>query len=114
MQNQDPTADTDPNEYINQLVQVNSLEQLISINQTLSTALTAVSASPDASSVKSPINASVNGVADIGATPQVSSASQGAGTSAAIRQAPGNLSIPEGKPAAHAVAEALNGRHHST
>src|ERR1700722_7477608 len=39
MQNQDPTADTDPNEYINQLVQVNSLEQLIDINQTLSTAL---------------------------------------------------------------------------
>jgi len=36
MQNQDPTADTDPNEYINQLVNVNSLEQLISINQTLS------------------------------------------------------------------------------
>ena len=36
MQNQDPTADTDPNEYINQLVQVNSLEQLIDINQTLS------------------------------------------------------------------------------
>ena len=35
MQNQDPTADTDPNEYINQLVQVNSLEQLIDINQTL-------------------------------------------------------------------------------
>ncbi len=29
MQNQDPTATTDPNEYINQLVQVNSLEQLI-------------------------------------------------------------------------------------
>jgi flagellar basal-body rod modification protein FlgD len=39
MQNQDPTAQTDPNEYINQLVQVNSLEQLISINQNLSTAL---------------------------------------------------------------------------
>ena len=35
MKNQDPTADTDPNEYINQLVQVNSLEQLISINQDL-------------------------------------------------------------------------------
>ena len=41
MQNQDPTADTDPNEYIDQLVQVNSLEQLIHINQTLATALTA-------------------------------------------------------------------------
>src|ERR1019366_4131317 len=38
MQNQDPTANTDPNEYINQLVQVNSLEQLIQMNQTLSTA----------------------------------------------------------------------------
>jgi flagellar basal-body rod modification protein FlgD len=35
MKNQDPTANTDPNEYINQLVNVNSLEQLISINQTL-------------------------------------------------------------------------------
>jgi flagellar basal-body rod modification protein FlgD len=35
MQNQDPTSTTDPNEYINQLVQVNSLEQLISINQEL-------------------------------------------------------------------------------
>ena len=39
MKNQDPTANTDPNEYINQLVQVNSLEQLIDINQNLSTAL---------------------------------------------------------------------------
>lgn len=35
MKNQDPTANTDPNEYINQLVQVNSLQQLISINQDL-------------------------------------------------------------------------------
>ena len=35
LKNQDPTANTDPNEYINQLVQVNSLEQLISINQDL-------------------------------------------------------------------------------
>jgi flagellar basal-body rod modification protein FlgD len=33
LQNQDPTADTDPNEYVNQLVDVNSLQQLISINQ---------------------------------------------------------------------------------
>jgi flagellar basal-body rod modification protein FlgD len=39
MQNQDPTAQTDPNEYISQLVQVNSLEQLISINQNLSMVL---------------------------------------------------------------------------
>jgi flagellar basal-body rod modification protein FlgD len=43
MQNQDPTADTDPNEYINQLVQVNSLEQLISINQDLTPTAAAAS-----------------------------------------------------------------------
>nr|HQT26782.1 flagellar hook capping FlgD N-terminal domain-containing protein [Burkholderiales bacterium] len=35
LQNQDPTANTDPNAYINQLVGINSLEQLISINQDL-------------------------------------------------------------------------------
>lgn len=33
LQNQDPTADTDPNSYVNQLINVNSLQQLISINQ---------------------------------------------------------------------------------
>jgi flagellar hook assembly protein FlgD len=32
LQNQDPTSDQDPNEYVDQLVQINSLEQLISIN----------------------------------------------------------------------------------
>src|ERR1035438_8133604 len=46
MQNQDPTANTDPNEYINQLVNVNSLEQLININQTLSTSLGSPSTNP--------------------------------------------------------------------
>ena len=35
MQNQDPTTPTDPNAYIQQLVGVNSLQQLISINQAL-------------------------------------------------------------------------------
>ena len=36
LKNQDPTQPTDPNEYIQQLVGVNSLQQLISINQGLS------------------------------------------------------------------------------
>jgi flagellar basal-body rod modification protein FlgD len=56
MQNQDPTADTDPNEYINQLVQVNSLEQLIDINQTLSgdASGSADSTSTSSSSASSP------------------------------------------------------------
>lgn len=44
LKNQDPTANTDPNEYINQLVQVNSLEQLISINQDLAPLASADSA----------------------------------------------------------------------
>jgi flagellar basal-body rod modification protein FlgD len=39
MKNQDPTSATDPNQYVNQLVSVNSLEQLIEINQTLSGAM---------------------------------------------------------------------------
>ena len=36
MKNQDPTQPTDPNAYIQQLVGVNSLQQLIQINQGLS------------------------------------------------------------------------------
>jgi flagellar basal-body rod modification protein FlgD len=35
LKNQDPTQPTDPNAYIQQLVGVNSLQQLIQINQTL-------------------------------------------------------------------------------
>ena len=35
MKNQDPTQPTDPNQYIQQLVGVNSLQQLIQINQGL-------------------------------------------------------------------------------
>jgi len=37
LQNQDPTQPTDPNQYITQLAQVNSLQQLISINQGIGT-----------------------------------------------------------------------------
>jgi flagellar basal-body rod modification protein FlgD len=33
MKNQDPTQPTDPNAYITQMVDVNSLQQLIGINQ---------------------------------------------------------------------------------
>jgi flagellar basal-body rod modification protein FlgD len=38
LKNQDPTQPTDPTEYITQMVGVNSLQQLIDINQGLSTA----------------------------------------------------------------------------
>ncbi len=117
MQNQDPTATTDPNEYINQLVNVNSLEQLIDINQTLST------------DVGSPASASSNGT-----SPQVSTDASSAGNSTAsatatrsLRAAPsatatptastlqassnsGNLSAPQANSAAVRVGHALTQR----
>jgi flagellar basal-body rod modification protein FlgD len=43
LKNQDPTQPTDPNQYITQLAQVNSLEQLISINQGIGTLNTSIS-----------------------------------------------------------------------
>lgn len=130
MQNQDPTADTDPNEYINQLVQVNSLEQLIDINQNLSTALGDPTNS-SSSSASSPANgktAGLTGATASAATAQAHAAAHKAGASAAarsaatgtvasstvaaasVRRAPGNLGVPEANPAAHRVAHALDGR----
>lgn len=53
MQNQDPTQPTDPNEYISQMVDVNSLQQLIGINQgvtSLDTAAGVSNASANATS----------------------------------------------------------------
>jgi flagellar basal-body rod modification protein FlgD len=79
MQNQDPTADTDPNEYINQLVQVNSLEQLIDINQNLSTALGSSGAT---SSQSGAAKSSLTGTSPAGASSPASAAAA-PGTSAA-------------------------------
>ena len=52
LKNQDPTQPTDPNAYISQLVGVNSLQQLISINQGLT------SIEPSSSSAVSPATGS--------------------------------------------------------
>jgi flagellar basal-body rod modification protein FlgD len=58
MQNQDPTQPTDPNAYIQQLVGVNSLQQLIAINQDLSGLSTSTTAAADkASTITSPTTA---------------------------------------------------------
>jgi len=111
MQNQDPTADTDPNEYINQLVQVNSLEQLISINQTLttdstSTATGSATKTPGADQVLSGVNQVQPTAA--GAPPQ-SAAQQlaQASTVPSLRSTEGNLMVPAASPAAQRVAESL-------
>lgn len=88
MKNQDPTSQTDPNEYINQLVQVNSLEQLISINQDLG----------GGSSTNSGSGGTTNG----------SSGVVGAGQAQpAVAAAAGNLSAPAAGGKASRIADAL-------
>ncbi len=57
LKNQDPTQPTDPNQYITQLAQVNSLQQLISINQGIGTLDSAISAPDGGSSSGSNANA---------------------------------------------------------
>ncbi len=101
MQNQDPTANTDPNEYINQLVQVNSLEQLIGINQTLTTALGASGSATDPSAQPESRTA-------IPAKPSLAAAPAPAAALAAPHSF-GNLSAPAANPSALRVAHALDG-----
>jgi flagellar basal-body rod modification protein FlgD len=138
MQNQDPTDQTDPNEYIDQLVQVNSLEQLIDINQNLSTVLgipdgssAQGAASPQGSGSVSPRAAGLTPSTSDGAPAivhpaahkasalgqvQSAAAASAAGNSASThskavaRSTEGNLGVPEAKPAAERVARALAGR----
>ncbi len=118
MKNQDPTAQNDPNAYINQLVQVNSLEQLIQINGSLSSALGTTASGATAHALPGRVAASP----DLG-TPANSSAPASAPSappagigqpaslnSAPFRTAAGNLSAPDPMPAAQRVAQALSGR----
>jgi len=130
MQNQDPTADTDPNEYINQLVNVNSLEQLIDINQNLSTALGDSSTSSSSSAgaqtaqtapgIASPSALSGGAATKANVLASAQSALASAGTangvqshSSAASRTSGNLSVPNASSAAHRVAHALDGRTHA-
>jgi flagellar basal-body rod modification protein FlgD len=132
MQNQDPTADTDPNEYINQLVQVNSLEQLIDINQTLTTDLGSTPTSSNngtssqtvgtagGSGDKAPasIASAVQRTTHTGHTGsalplgQAGSAVGNANSlqSPFTQRTAGNLSVPEVNRAAQRVGHALDGR----
>ncbi|HEV2487810.1 MAG TPA: flagellar hook capping FlgD N-terminal domain-containing protein [Terracidiphilus sp.] len=132
MKNQDPTANTDPNQYINQLVNVNSLEQLININQNLATAL-GYSNTGSASAGTGQTAGTTSALTD--ASPAGTSSQASAGThkidapaagqsavsstdmsnnlvafAAVARSAHGNLSVPDADPAAHSVAQALSGQ----
>jgi flagellar basal-body rod modification protein FlgD len=109
LQNQDPTANTDPNEYINQLVEVNSLEQLIDIHQTLSGAL---------GTTKTTSGGAVHATTGANALSQTASTAisgamlPGNVTHPAITA--GNLNVPDVSNAAQRVANALNGQSLST
>jgi flagellar basal-body rod modification protein FlgD len=119
MKNQDPTANTDPNAYINQLVGVNSLEQLIDINQNLSTALgdsgTATGHSVTGHGMTSPPSLRSGTVAaapaasarQATATPNAAPEAMSHSKTAPV--AAGNLGVPRVAPAAHRVAQALSG-----
>jgi flagellar basal-body rod modification protein FlgD len=126
MQNQDPTADTDPNEYINQLVNVNSLEQLIGINQTLTGDL---GPPPTTSAGGDPASATATGQptpaakASPGLPPGAVSHDRPSGfgelqsagvplAPASAARVPGNLSVPRASAASQGVARALDGHSH--
>jgi flagellar basal-body rod modification protein FlgD len=134
MQNQDPTDETDPNEYIDQLVDVNSLEQLIDINQTLSGAFGTPSSSGTGDSTPAQTG-SATPAGPASSTPGVSGPSARtvpfnsapaapvsgalaafhsdagqAGAAQLPRRVSGNLSMPAAIPAAQRVAHALDGK----
>jgi flagellar basal-body rod modification protein FlgD len=117
MKNQDPTADTDPNEYINQLVNVNSLEQLIQISQTLTTDLGSTTASSSGAATTGASTSAVSSLTGAGASAQAQPSSSGTSTTlpgalsaAAAKLAPGNLGVPAANPAAQSVAQSLSVR----
>jgi flagellar basal-body rod modification protein FlgD len=108
MQNQDPTATTDPNEYVNQLVSVNSLEQLIQINETLQGAAAAAGAS------RPSISGTSNYIQTSGAPQNTTSTHSRDSMIPRISStlSDGNLAVPGTHPAAQRVAQSLSGRVH--
>jgi flagellar basal-body rod modification protein FlgD len=109
MQNQDPTADTDPNEYVDQLVQVNSLEQLISINQTLTASLDPSSSTSNTSGDTASGKVSAVPMQQSAAAPAPATANHKPSAMASQLHAPGNLSVPAANRAAQRVGHALDG-----
>jgi len=105
MQNQDPTASTDPNEYINQLVNVNSLEQLISINQTLTNAYDSSTSSSSSQSHTAAASTAALSTAD--STNNSAMSSTNSATVSSLQKVAGNLGVPATNPSAQAIASAL-------
>jgi flagellar basal-body rod modification protein FlgD len=110
LQNQDPTADTDPNEYVDQLVQVNSLQQQIQMNQTLDGGPTLTGASSGVLQELVQMNQTLDGdVTSAASSPASAVTHASTRVTTHAQTAPGNLS-PATNPnqqAAETVATAL-------
>lgn len=74
LQNQDPTSDSDPNAYVNQLVDVNSLQQLISINSGIGTLDSSVDGTGSTGTTGTSDNSSVDPVSGTSGTSSAPSA----------------------------------------
>jgi flagellar basal-body rod modification protein FlgD len=112
LKNQDPTANQDPNEYINQLVQVNSLQQLISINDLLTGAY---GSSTDSSSTSAKTEG-VRSSAEAPASHMTNTQPEWTGNQSAasvLQRVSGNLALPGGNASALGIAQALNGNRAS-
>ncbi len=109
LQNQDPTANTDPNEYVDQLVQVNTLQQQIQMNQTLDGGPTLTGASSGVLQELVQMNDLLSGGSSTASAARpVGAASTSAGAEAKTEghASAGNLS-PTSDPAMQASAEAV-------
>jgi flagellar basal-body rod modification protein FlgD len=109
MRNQDPTADTDPNEYINQLVQVNSLEQLVQINQDLTPTSSSSGSSGSSPNVAPPAAAEASRTAPAVASGNLSAADTGS-TAARIAAALGSQSPGASSSPLNNIVQSLRAR----
>lgn len=114
LQNQDPTANTDPSKYVDQLVQVNTLQQQIQMNQTLDGGPTLTGANSGILQQLEGINQTLSGaLTSPEATPEARSAAPAvvpakiAAQPPASTGNPGTASGAEMRDSAEAVATAL-------
>ena len=112
LQNQDPTSDSDPNAYVNQLVDVNSLQQLISINSGIGSLDSSVGASGTQGSASGDAVTSTEGSSSPSARVSQAQVNTAQASYAAFGSAPdgltGQLSIAQQLDASNPVLNSLN------
>lgn len=106
IQNQDPTSQTDPMTYITQLVGVNSLQQLMQINSTLSAGITTTPAATAAGDSQTSSSPAANSAAARAAI-QGAQLTTGAASGASAHQLSVAASGPATGASTNAVAQAF-------